>query len=480
MGNRRLCVLLITGALMTGCSFAPTYHPPTIAVPPNFKEGGTWQPAAPADRINRDGWWKVFRDPTLDQLEAHLNHANPTITIALARHDEAAADLSEIGANRFPTLQLGVDGTRNRAFSAQPQRNGNQVSTYSTDTTGMSLNYDLDLWGQVRNAVQAGKDALQAETDDLAAVRLSMQASLAEAYFRLREFDSERRLLSQTIDTAQRAAALTQNRHAGGIASGLDVSRAQTQLDSLQAKAQDIVARRALIEHAIATLVGVPPASFTLAPAVTRTYLPAIPTGLPTTLLQRRPDVAAAERRVAQANAQIGVASAAFFPDVTIGLAGGFQSDALIPWMTAPNAIWAIGPQLMMNLFDGGQRRAVTQAMRAKLAENGARYKVIALQAFQQVEDNLARLHHLGDEAADEDKALAAAHHTLDLAMSRYRDGVVSYLEVVTAQTTELDTDIAAQKLEMRRLCACTQLIEALGGGWTQIQVDSIHASASG
>ncbi|EDT04114.1 RND efflux system, outer membrane lipoprotein, NodT family [Burkholderia ambifaria IOP40-10] len=480
MGNRRLSVLLITAVLLTGCSFAPVYHPPVIETPATFKEGGAWQPATPADRINRDGWWKLFRDPTLDQLETRLNRANPTIAVALARHDEAAAELSEIKANRFPTLQLGVNGTRSRAFSAEPRRDGNQVSTYSTDTIGVGLDYDLDLWGKVRNAVEAGEDALQAQTDDLAAVRLSMQASLAKAYFRLRESDSERRLLNQTIDAAQRAVTLTQNRHAGGIASGLDVSRAQTQLDSLQAKAQDIVARRALIEHVIATLVGVPPASFTLAPAGAPAYLPAIPTGLPTTLLQRRPDVAAAERRVAQANAQIGVASAAFFPDVTLGLAGGFQSDALMPWMTAPNAIWAIGPQLVMNLFDGGQRRAVTQAMRAKLAENGARYKVIALRAFEQVEDNLARLHHLGDEAAEEDKALAAARHTLDLAMSRYRDGVVSYLEVVTAQTTELDTDMAVQKLETRRLCACTQLIEALGGGWRPLDIDSTPPNVSG
>ncbi|KUY50854.1 MULTISPECIES: efflux transporter outer membrane subunit [unclassified Burkholderia] len=466
MAERRLSAVLIGIVFMSGCSFAPVYRPPAVDVPPTFKEAGAWQPATPADRLSRDGWWTVYRDPTLDRLETRLDHANPDIALALARHDEAAADLNAVRAGRYPAFGLDVDASRNRASAHSPLRAAPSASTYQSYTIDADLDYGLDLWGKVRNAVQAGRDLVQANTDDLASVRLSLQASLANTYFTLRGLDTERQLLDQTISTYQRAVALTRSRHAGGIASGLDVTRAETQLDTARAQAADLDAQRARAEHAIASLMGVPASSFTLAPTLAPAHLPSIPAGLPVSLLERRPDIAAAERRVASANAQIGVARAAYFPDLTIGLDGGFLSDTLAPWVAAPNAIWSLGPSLAMTLFDGGRRHAVTQAARAKLAEQGAQYKAVVLRAFQQVEDNLARLHHFGDEAADEGQALTAARQTLKLAMSRYRDGVVSYLDVVASQTTELNTDIAAQQLATQRLRASVRLIEALGGGW--------------
>lgn len=338
---------------------------------------------------------------------------------------------------------------------------------YGSNTLDAGFDYDLDLWGKVRNEVAAGRANAQASADDLASVQLSLQASLANAYFNLRGLDQQQQLLSDTIDTYQRALKLTMSRHAGGIASDLDVSRAQTQLDSARASAEDVRARRALYEHAIATLTGVPASSFSLAPDLSVAYLPAIPAGIPATLLQRRPDVAAAERRMAAANARIGVVRAAFFPDITLGLIGGYQSSGLGHWLSAPNEIWSIGPSLALTLFDGGRRQALTAQAHAQLAENGAKYRAVVLDACQQVEDNLALTHHLGDEADRQQEALDAAERTLQLSMSRYRDGVVSYLDVVTAQTTELETKVAMLELNTRRQLAAVGLIAALGGGWS-------------
>ena len=467
MGERRLYAALASLALVTGCSFAPTYQVPATAIPTTFKEAGAWQQAKPADRIERDAWWTVYRDRELDALEQQVARANPDVAAAVARHDEAGAYLDEARSGLFPTIGASANVSSNRQSELRPLRGSGQPNVYGSNTLEVGASYDLDLWGKVRNEIAAGRDALQASAGDLASVRLSLQASLADAYFNLRGLDEQQKLLADTISTYRHALQLTLSRHAGGIASDLDVSRAQTQLDSAQASAADVQARRALYEHAIATLTGVPASSFSLPPSLDAAYLPSVPAGIPATLLQRRPDIAAAERRVAAANAKIGVARAAFFPDISLGLDGGYQSDTLSPWLVAPNEIWSIGPSLMMTLFDGGRREAATQAARAKLAENGAHYKAVVLQAFQQVEDNLALLHHLGDEAAREDSALAAAQRTLQLSMSQYRDGVVSYLEVVTAQTTELHTEIAALNLDTRRQLASVGLIEALGGGWS-------------
>ncbi|MGV2289823.1 efflux transporter outer membrane subunit [Trinickia sp. YCB016] len=473
MVKRSICMALAATVLTSACSFAPTYQVPPTAMPTAFKETGNWQLAKPADRIPRDAWWSVYRDPVLDKLETQVALANPDVAAAVARHDEAIAYLDQQRSGLYPTIGAGAQVLRERQSDNRPLRGSGEPSAYDSNTLDVGINYDLDLWGKVRNEVAAGKAEAQASADDLASVRLSLQASLANAYFTLRGLDEQQRLLTDTINTYQRALQLTESRHAGGIASDLDVSRAQTQLESAQAQAEDVKAHRALYEHTIATLTGVPASNFSLAPAVAATYLPSVPAGIPATLLQRRPDIAAAERRVAAANARIGVAKAAFFPDLSLGLDGGYQSDAFSPWLMAPNEIWSIGPTLVATIFDGGRREAITQQARAKLAENGAQYKQTVLQAFQQVEDNLALEHHLGDEAARENEALDSARRTLKLSMSRYRDGVVSYLEVVTAQTTELHTEIVDLNLHTQRLAASVGLIEALGGGWEADQPSS-------
>ncbi|KVF02951.1 efflux transporter outer membrane subunit [Burkholderia vietnamiensis] len=474
MANRlRLCALLAGVAFLSACSFAPTYHTPRTALPDSFTEAGGWQAAKPADRIARDGWWKAFRDPVLDRLEAQVAAANPDVAAAVARHDEAAALFDQARSGLFPTIGLGAQVSSNRQSATRPLRGSNQPNVYGANTLDAGFDYDLDLWGKVRNEVAAGRADAQASADDLASVRLSLQTSLANAYFNLRGLDQQQRLLADTIDTYQRALQLTMSRHAGGIASDLDVSRAQTQLESARASAEDVRARRALYEHSIATLTGVPASSFSLTPDQHAAYLPTIPVGLPATLLQRRPDVAAAERRMAAANAKIGVMRAAFFPDVTLGLIGGYQSSGLGHWLSAPNEIWSLGPSLALTLFDGGRRRALTDQAYAQLAENGAQYRAVVLAACQQVEDNLALTHHLGDEAAREQEALDAAERALQLSMSRYRDGVVSYLDVVTAQTTELNTKVAMLELDTRRQLAAVGLIAALGGGWSAEETSS-------
>jgi NodT family efflux transporter outer membrane factor (OMF) lipoprotein len=462
-----LATALVGALLLSACSFAPVYKAPAAAIPTHFKEAGAWQTAQPADQLPRDGWWQVFDDPVLNQLEPQVAKANPNIAASLARHDEADALVAQARSALLPTIGAEANVSRVRQSALRPLRGSDQPNVYDSNTLDVGIGYDLDLWGKVRNEVKAGEAQSTASEADIASLQLSLQAKLASTWFDLLGLDQQSKLLDDTIAAYRHALELTESRHRGGIASSLDVSRARTQLASAQAAADDVSARRALYEHAIATLIGVPASQFNVAADTLRPHLPNLPAGLPSALLQRRPDIAAAERGVAASNAQIGVAKAAYFPDLSLGLDGGFQSDTFSPWIVAPNEMWSIGPTLMMTIFDGGRRAAVVRGAQAKLAENGAQYKATVLNAFQQVEDNLALLHHLGDEAQREDEALAAAQSTLTLSMSRYRDGVVSYLDVVTAQTTELSTQIASLELDTRRLDATVGLIQAIGGGWS-------------
>jgi NodT family efflux transporter outer membrane factor (OMF) lipoprotein len=464
--RKRGVVACMAAGVVSACSFAPPYHAPVAAIPTAFKEAGPWQTAKPADRTTRDGWWRIYKDPVLNELELEADNANPDVAAAVARHDQAEAYVQQARSGLFPTIGSEASVSRQRQSDNRPLRGSSQPSVYNSADADIGVGFDLDLWGKVRNEVKAGTATEQASADDLQSLRLSLQASLADHYFQLRGLDERTKLLQETIVTYQHALRLTESRHSGGLASGMDVSRAQTQLASAKAAVDDTAASRALLEHAIATLTGTPASNFTLPTATPSYVVPQVPVGVPSQLLQRRPDIAAAERRVAAANSNIGVAKAAFFPDVSLGLDGGYQSDTFSPWLAAPNEIWSIGPQLMFTLFDGGRRSAAVANARAKLAENGAKYRETVLTAFQQVEDDLALLHHLGDESKNEDDALASAQSTLKLATSRYRDGAVSYLDVVTAQTTELDARISSLDLCTRRLTASVGLIQALGGGW--------------
>jgi NodT family efflux transporter outer membrane factor (OMF) lipoprotein len=463
---KRGIVACIAAGVLSACSFAPPYHAPETAIPTAFKEAGPWQTAKPADRITRDGWWKMYSDPVLNDLESKVDKANPDVAAAVARHDEAEAFVQQARSGLFPTIGSEASVSRQRQSDNRPLRGSSQPSVYNSADVDVGIGYDLDLWGKVRNEVKAGGADEQASADDLQSLRLSLQASLADHYFQLRGLDERTKLLQETIVTYEHALKLTESRHSGGLASGMDVSRAQTQLASAKAAVDDTASSRALLEHAIATLTGTPASNFTLATATPSYVVPHVPVGVPSQLLQRRPDIAAAERRVAAANSTIGVAKAAFFPDISLGLDGGYQSDTFSPWLAAPNEIWSIGPQLVFTLFDGGKRSAAIANARAKLAENGAKYRETVLTAFQQVEDDLALLHHLGDESKNEGDALTSSQLTLRLATSRYRDGAVSYLDVVTAQTTELDAQISSLDLRTRQLTASVGLVKALGGGW--------------
>jgi NodT family efflux transporter outer membrane factor (OMF) lipoprotein len=460
--NKGHSMVAVAAALLAGCSFAPTYHVPSTPISTAYKEAGSWQLAQPADHIERDAWWKVYRDSQLNRLEPLVAAANPNVQAAIARHDEALAYERQAESGLYPTVGAGAQVTRSR--QTDQSSGSSQPTTSSASVAGLVFNYDLDLWGKVRNEVAASKAQSVAAEDDLASLRLSLQANLAQAYWRLRGLDEQAQVLADTVDTYQRALQLTLSRRSGDIASDLDVSRAKTQLATAKAQAEDVKAQRALEEHAIAALTGASASTFSLAPSNTLPYIPSVPAGIPGTLLERRPDVAAAERRVAAANAQIGVARAAYFPDISLGLAGGFESS---PMFAGPQEIWSIGPALAETLFDGGLRHAKTDEARAKLAQNSATYRATVITAIKQVEDNLALEHHLGDEAVREDEALDAAKRALDLSMSQYRDGVISYLDVVTAQTTELQIQLTSVLLNTRRSLASVGLIEALGGGWS-------------
>ncbi len=463
----RFAVIATALASLAGCSFAPPYHPPVTATPPAFKEAGPWQPALGTQIAAQDAWWTVFSDPTLDGLEQKVSRDNPTLAGALARYDAARAYLGQARAGLLPQIGADASVTRNRQSDDRPLRGSNQPDLYGANTIEASFGYELDLWGRVRNSVAAGKAETQASGDDLAAIRLSLQSELASDYMALRGYDRQALLLEQTVQAFAKADHLIARRFQAGIVSGIETSRSGAQLAEARGQLADVAAARALTEHAIASLVGTPASSFAIAPATTPFAIPVVPLGVPATLVERRPDIAAAERRVAAANAGIGIAKAAFFPAIRLGGGGGFQNTSLPSLFSASNTIWSIGPSTVLSLFDGGRRRAELAIARARWASAGADYRATVLTAFQQVEDNLAQLHHLGDEAAAEDEAVRQAATTERLTLDRYTKGAVTYLEVFTAQTTALRTRRTALDLETRRLQASIRLIRALGGGWT-------------
>lgn len=464
---RKPLALLLTAAItLAGCSMAPDYHVPVTVTPPAFKEAVPWVAATPGDPASVGHWWALYGDRQLDGLESRIEHDNPTLAEALARYDEARANLRVDRAGLFPSIGLSGEATDNRQSDNRPLRGSNQPDLYPADTLGGQFSFELDLWGRVRNNIAAGRAAAQASADDLAAIRLSLESQLALSYIALRGYDAQASLLTATVDTYQRADDMTQRRFKGGIASGLDIGRSGAQLAEAKAQLADIDAARARCEHAIASLVGTPASSFSITPANVEFALPTVPIGLPSTLLQRRPDVAAAERRMAEANAQIGVAKAAFFPAIGLGAAGGFQNTGLAGLLGAPNLFWSIGPGAVLNLFEGGRRHAEVAVAKARWDQATAAYRRHVLTAFQDVEDGLSQLHHLGDESTAEAQAVKMAGQAEQISMNRYVGGAVDYLDVVSAQTTALRTKRTALDLRTRELQASVRLIEATGGGW--------------
>lgn len=465
-----LCAGLAATLLLGGCSLAPTYHTPTLPpMPATYKEAGTaWQAASPSDQLPRGNWWSVYHDNTLDQLESKLDAGNPSLAAALARYDDARAYEGQVSSGLFPQVGVMANPIQARQSNNRPLRGANEPNEYDSDTVGASVNVDLDLWGRVRNEVGQGRALSDAAKADLASAKLSLEAQLADDYVRERGYDIQAAILDNTLNAYKRALTLTENRHAGGIASGIDVSRAQTQLHDAQAQVTDVQAQRALVEHAIASLVGEPASSFSLAPEREQLPMPETPIGVPSTLLERRPDIASAERRVYAANAGVGVARAAFFPDLSLSGSYGFQNTGLGNLLAIGNRFWALGPLATLDLFDGGLRRAKVREAHAEFDEASADYRQTVLGAFRQVEDDLVLVRDLGTEASQEDQAVVAARKTQAIATNRYREGIVNYLEVVTAQTAALLAERDAETIRTRRLQASVDLIRALGGGWAR------------
>ncbi len=455
---------------LSACSLAPHYQAPQAPMAAQFKGAGIWQPAQPSDNGPHGAWWKLYGDSQLDQLEQQVIKANETLAAAVAHYDQQQDISREIDASLYPTVTVGAAMSRNRQSDHRPQRAipGNEPNVYNADILGLGIDYEVDLWGRVHNEVAAGRAEAQAAAADLQSVQLSLQAQLADDYMQLRGLDAQKQLLDDTVDAFTKALTLTQARHDGGVSSGLDVSRAQNRLASAQAEVYDVLALRALYEHAIAVLVGANPSSFSIAADSKPLPIPQITGMLPSQLLQRRPDIAAAERRVAAANAYIGVARAAYFPQINLNPFAGYANTSADEWLTAPNTFWSLGPSALWTLFDAGRIKAQVAQSKAQYAEQTARYRGLVLDAFRQVEDALSRLHQFADESRRREQAARAAEHTEKLAMARYREGIVNYLEVVTAQTDALRAERASLNLTTRRLRASVELVRALGGGWSR------------
>lgn len=452
---------------LNGCSMAPPLEMPEVPVAGNYKEAAPWMVARPADELPRGSWWKLYQNPELDALEAQLIANSPDLAAATAHYAQAEAYTLQLRSDLFPSLAGTASAQRNRQSDMRPLRGAAGPSEYNAYSIGVQASYEVDLWGRVRNLVASGAATEQAGKADLESTRLSLQAELAHNYIALRGLDQQIALLRDTVAAYRKMLELTRQRHDGGIAPGLDVARAQTQYDAAQSQVEQALAQRALAEHAIAALVGASVSEFSIAPGLDRIAMPSIPVGVPSTLLQRRPDIAAAQRRVAAANASIGVAKAAFFPDLTLSGVLGFQSSSAGNWIAAPNTFWAIGPTVLLSLFDAGKRKAQVAQAQAILEETGAHYRGIVIGAFQQVEDDLALLNHYRAAAGSQQSAAAAAGQSLDFAMSRYSEGGASYLEVTTSQISTLQTQRDLLDLNTRRLQASVQLIRALGGGWS-------------
>lgn len=474
----RIAIALFGLAGLGGCSMAPTYRPPVVTTPAAYKEMGPWIPAQPAAAMTSQ-WWTLFGDPTLDGLEKQIETGSPTLEAALGRYDAARAYLTQSRSDLFP--HLGVNGafSRNRQSDDRPLRGANQPDLYAVEQLGGAASYEVDLWGRVRDGVAARQADAQASADDLAAVRLSLQGQLAASYVTLRGYDREIDLLNATVDAYAKADAMTQRRFAGGIANGIETGQSATQLAEAQAQLADLHKARAQTEHAIASLIGIPAPSFTITSQALVLNLPDIPVDLPSTLLQRRPDIAAAQQRMVSANRRIGVAKAAFFPSLSLGGNGGWQSTAMTSLLTAPNILWSLGPSVALPLFDGGLRRGRLAEAKANWTQTTAAYRGDVLGAMQEVEDGLSGLHHLGDEAEAENRAMEQAAQVERLSLNRYQKGAVNYLDVVTAQTTALRVRRQSIQLSTRRLQATIALIRAIGGGWTNESQSSAAQSTS-
>ncbi len=474
--NVAVAAAITAGLLLNGCAVGPRYSRVSTPAPPEFKEiPPDWKVAAPADQTIRGQWWKIFQDPQLNALEDQINVSNQSLKAAQAQFQQARAFLRLNRADLYPTITVAPSASRNRLSENRPL--AGSVRDYTDLVLPADLSYEADVWGRVRQSVQSARASAQASAADVESVSLTLHAELASDYFQLRTLDAEEQLLRNNVTAFEKALELTQNRYRGGVASGVDVAQAETQLETTRAQAIDIGALRQQFEHAIAALIGQPASTFKIAPSPWTAAPPPISVGLPSDLLERRPDIAGAERRMASANAQIGVARAAYFPRVTLSATAGFEGTTIGNWLTGPSGFAAAGISAVATIFDVGRRRAINEQAQAAYDQSVANYRQTVLTAFQEVEDNLAALRILQDEAKTQDVAVAAAQRSLALSNNRYRGGVVSYLEVITAQSTALTNERVAVDILRRRMNATVLLIKALGGGWNASSLPALATS---
>jgi NodT family efflux transporter outer membrane factor (OMF) lipoprotein len=456
---------------LAGCTVGPKYVRPTADVPADYKDSADWKTAQPSDEIAKGKWWEIYQDTELNSLEDQVEVSNQNLKAAEAQFAQARAALQITRAGFFPTVTGSSTNTHYHESSNRPL--ASPTTDYTDYVLPVDASYEPDLWGRVRREVESSRSAVQASAADLANVNLSLQAELASDYFNLRGLDAQKQLLDSTVVSYERALQLTQSRYNGGIATAVDVAQAQTQLDQTRALSIDLGVQRAAYEDAIAVLIGKPASSFGLDLLPLTSTPPLVPPGLPSDLLERRPDIAGAERRVQEANAQIGVAKSAYYPAITLTAAGGFESAAISTLLQGPSGLWNLGGAAVETIFDGGVRRGVSQQAVAARDESVANYRQTVLTAFQEVEDNLAALRVLQQEAQTQSEAVTSAEHSLSLSTTRYAGGVTSYLEVTTAQTAALANEITAVNLLTRRMAASVLLVKAIGGGWNVSQIPS-------
>jgi NodT family efflux transporter outer membrane factor (OMF) lipoprotein len=480
---------LAAAFLLGGCDVGPKYHTPTTQVPAAYKEVtpenakdiANWKAAQPSDEVIRGDWWEIFNDPELNALEGQVNVSNQSIASAAASYLAARAMVKQARSQLYPTVTTTPSITGERQSSTLTEFNVSGAGGTGKNATGAYADYSLpfdatwvpDLWGKIRNTINSSALGAQASAADLANTKLSMQAEVAEDYFQLRSQDALKQLLDATVQAYQQSLDLTKALYETGIDSDEPVAQAETQLETTQAQATNVGILRSQYEHAIATLVGQPASTFSIPMKALSATPPPIPFGVPSELLERRPDIAASERLVAQANAQIGVARAAYFPTLTLSASGGFQSSSITDWFAWPSRFWSVGPSLAETIFDAGLRKATVEQYRAQYDETVANYRQTVLSAFQQVEDNLAALRILSKEIEQQAVAINSSQRYLNIAMDRYKLGIDPYLNVISAQTTLLSNQQTLVNLQQQQITASVQLVEALGGGWTRAQLPS-------
>lgn len=469
----RIVVGLATLAL-AGCTVGPKYVRPSVEEPTSYKAAAGWNLAQPSAAAPKGEWWKIYGDPELDALEQQVTISDQTLKIAQERFLQARAAIGIAHARAFPSVTAGLAGSRTRQSQNRALFGAAAPVEYSDVELPVDASYEPDVWGRVRRSVEAARSEAQASAADLASVDLSLHAELALDYFQLRGLDSQAQLLNSTVVSYQKALELTQNRYQGGLSSELDVAQAQTQLETTRAEEVDVGVQRAAYEDAIAVLIGTPSASFTLKPLPLTMGPPSVSAGLPSDLLERRPDIAASERRVEEANAEIGVARAAYFPNLLLTGSGGFESTTITNLLSGPSGFWSLAGSAAELVFDGGTRRGINEQARSVYRQSVDQYRQTTLLAFQEVEDNLAALRILENESEVENAAVTAAQHALDVSNTRYTGGVANYLEVTTAESVALNDERAAVDIATRRMTASVLLIKAIGGGWDVGQIPQL------